>query len=46
MLSYSNLQKEPKLLQAFTGLDEAEFLELLVAFGRAWKADEKRANKR
>lgn len=47
MLSYSNLQKEPKLLQAFTGLDEAEFLELLVAFDNAWQANErKRASRR
>lgn len=42
MLSYSNLQKEPKLLQTFTGLDEAEFLELLVAFDNAWQADERK----
>ena len=47
MLSYSVLQNNPKLLQAFTGLNESEFLELLVTFSKAWQADERRrANQR
>ena len=47
MLSYNILQNIPKLLRAFTGLDEGEFIELLIAFNKAWQADEeKRAKKR
>ena len=47
MLSYNILQNKPKLLRAFTGLDEGEFIELLIAFNKAWQADkQKRAKKR
>lgn len=46
MLSYNILQEKPKLLRAFTGLDEGAFLELLGAFHDAWKADEKRRAKK
>lgn len=46
MLSYNILQNKPKLLRAFTGLDEGEFLELLIAYNKAWQADEQRRAKK
>ena len=37
MLSYTELQTRPKVLLAFTGLTQAEFEALLLAFATVWR---------
>jgi hypothetical protein len=39
MLSYQRLQHSPRALRTFTGLDKAEFENLLRAFEHAWNTD-------
>ena len=36
MFTYENVKSKPKLFRALTGLDPAEFEELLAAFRVAW----------
>lgn len=45
MLYYNEIKERPRTLRAFTGLDKAEFEELLQAFRQAWQEDEKKRAK-
>lgn len=46
MLSYDILKEKPTLIQVFTTLTQAEFLDLLVEFKRQWNADKQTRSKR
>lgn len=39
MLSYAKVQNKPRVLQSLTGLNVAEFEQLLVSFEQAWQGD-------